>query len=111
MEPVLLELLDEKGWQKVEEGIGEAATILLQQQNEMGIAPAMDLKTRKAEDGRHHMEHDFWGIGGELAKHVGPPLKSLLDNQVLWMQDGSLILWNEEADKWPLLLQKTQTDG
>jgi hypothetical protein len=111
LEPVLLELLSEGRWQRVEEGIGEAASILLQQQNELGITPPINVKAKAATDGRHHMEVDFWGIGRELAKHIQPPLKSLIDNQVFWLHERSLILWNEEVGKWSLLLQKRQTDG
>jgi len=29
-----------------------------------------------------------------------------MDNQVFWLDKRSLILWNEEVGKWPLLLQK-----
>jgi hypothetical protein len=29
-----------------------------------------------------------------------------MENQVFWLHERSLILWNEEVGKWPLLLQK-----
>jgi hypothetical protein len=106
LEPVLLELCAEENWQTVEERICEATSVLLQEQNELGITPKVEMEAEKAHDGRHHMTHDFGGIGRKLAEHVQPPLKALMENQVFWLHERSLILWNEEVGKWSLLLQK-----
>jgi hypothetical protein len=106
LEPMLLELLEEKRWQQVEEKIGEIASILLEQQNSLGISPKITLKREKVEGGRHHIKYDFWGVGRQLSKGIQPPLKSLMDNEVFWLDDRNLILWNEEVGKWSLLLQK-----
>ena len=106
LEPILLELVEEQRWQKVEEKIGEATSILLQQQNELGITPKITMKAEKTDDRRHHIKYDFWQIGRQLAKNIQPPLKSLMENQVFWLHEKSLILWNEEIGKWSLLLQK-----
>jgi hypothetical protein len=53
IEPILLELLEEKRWQQVEEKIGEVATILLHKQNSLGITPQINLKMEKLGGGRH----------------------------------------------------------
>jgi hypothetical protein len=106
LEPILLELLVEKNWQTAEERICEATSVLLQEQNKLGITPKIKVEAEKVTDGRHHMTHDFGGIGRQIAEHVQPPLKSLTENQVFWLHEKSLILWNEEVGKWSLLLQK-----
>jgi hypothetical protein len=106
LEPVLLDLLAEEDWQRVEEKVGEAAEILLRQQNELGLVPPIELPADRVDNGRHHIEYDFWAIGRQLARDLPPPLKAVMDNQVFWLHDRSLILWNEEVGKWPLLLQK-----
>jgi len=106
LEPILLDLLKEERWQQVEEKIGEAAAILLQQQNRLGLTPAIALEAGMADDGRHHIKYDFWGIGRQLVEGLQPPLKSLMENQVGWLHEKSLILWNEEIGKWSLLLQR-----
>jgi len=106
LEPILLELLEEEKWQKVEEKICEATSVLLQQQNELGITPKITVEAEKVDDGRHHMKVDFREIGRKIAENIQPPLKSLMENQVFWLHERSLILWNEEAGKWSLLLQK-----
>ena len=106
LEPVLLDLLKEESWQKVEERIWDAATILLQHQNELGIAPEIAIRVDKATDGRHHLACDFWGIGRQTAGKLPPELRAVMDNQVFWLHERQLILWNEEVGKWPLLLQK-----
>jgi hypothetical protein len=106
LEPVLLELLREERWQQVEEQICEAASILLEAQNDLGITPQIVAKPRRAEDGRHHLDCDFREIVRGLSQDMPAPLKSLLDNQVFWLHERSLILWNEEVGKWPLLLQR-----
>jgi hypothetical protein len=105
LEPVLLEIAEEQRWQRVEEKIGQAASLLVQEQNRLGIAPAMAWNVEADDGRRHHLKLDFWGISGQLATHLQPPLKSLMDNQVFWLHERSLVLWNEEAGKWPLLLQ------
>jgi hypothetical protein len=111
LEPVLLELLQEGDWRVVEERIGEAALLLLQGQNRLGITPRIGIGMEKAKDEpdgmkRHHMSYNFWGIGQRIASTIRPPLRSLMENQVFWLDERSLILWNEEVGKWSLHLQK-----
>lgn len=106
LQPHLLDLLEEKRWQQVEEKIGDIADILLEQQNKLGIAPRMTLKKTKAHDGRHALNFDFWRIGNLLTGKLQPPLKTLMEEEVFFMNDRSLILWNEEVGKWILHLQK-----
>jgi hypothetical protein len=106
LEAVLLDLLQEQDWQQVEEGIGNAAPILLQQQNQMGLAPNIALDAETVDDGRHHIKYDFWEVGRQLTEDVQPALKAVMDNQVFWLHDRSLILWNGEVGKWSLLLQQ-----
>jgi len=106
LQPRLLDLLEEKRWQQVEEKIGGIADVLLAQQNRLGIAPRVTLKKTKAHDGRHYINYDFWRIGNLLAGKLQPPLKTLMENEVFFMDDRSLILWNEEVGKWILHLQK-----
>jgi len=106
LEPVLLDLLAEDDWQRVEEQMGEAANILLRQQNELGLAPPIKLEADTVDNGRHHIKYDFWAIGRQLTANLPAPLKAVMDNQVFWLHDRSLILWNEEVAKWAMLLQK-----
>jgi hypothetical protein len=106
LEPVLLELFREERWQKVEERICDATSILLQEQNALGITPKIAMRMKKTDDGRHHVDCDFWGIGRVIGRNIPPQLKSLLDNQVFWLHERNLILWNEEVGKWSLLLQR-----
>lgn len=106
LQPILLELMAEQQWQKVEEMIGEAAVILLQQQNKLKLTPPISMQLKKDDGRRHHMKHDFWHIANQLSKTLQPPLKAVMDKQVFFMQDRSLILWNEEIGKWSLLLQQ-----
>jgi len=106
LEPILLELFKEEKWQKVEEKICEASSVLLQEQNKLGITPKIIIEAEKVDDGRHHMKFDFQEIGKKIAEKIQQPLKSLMENQVFWLHEKSLILWNEEAGKWSLLLQK-----
>ena len=106
LEPVLLDLLAEEDWQRVEEKMGEAASILLRQQNELGLTPPIKLQADTVDNGRHHIKYDFWAIGRQLTSNLPAPLKAVMDNQVFWLDKRSLILWNEEVGKWPLLLQK-----
>jgi hypothetical protein len=108
--PVLRELLEEQNWQKVEEMICEAASILLQEQNRLRIAPEINMTSKKVDDGRHHMKGDYGGIGRRIAAHIQPPLKSLMDNQVFWLHERNLILGNGEVGKWSLLLQKKEPE-
>lgn len=106
LEPALLDLIHQDQWQKVEEKIGKAALLLLQEQNALGISPSIQLKTDKATDGRHYLSFDFWGIGRKLTADLDQPLKKVMNNQVFWLDERSLILWNEEVGKWSFLLQK-----
>ncbi len=106
LEPVLLELVGETDWQKVESKIGQAAAILIHAQNNLGIIPKLDLTLGHSSDPRHHLKVDFWQVGNELASGIQRPLKSLMQNEVFWLDERSLILWNEEIGKWSLLLQK-----
>jgi hypothetical protein len=106
LEPALLGLLDEPDWQMVEEKLGDAASILLQQQNQLGLGPQTALGAETVDDGRHHIKYDFWGIGQQLIQDLPPDLQAVLDNQVFWLHERALILWNGEVGKWSLLLQK-----
>jgi hypothetical protein len=106
LEPVLMELMAEDDWRRVEERIGQAASILLQRQNELGIAPESTLESKQVDDGRHHIQYDFGAIGRQIAEQIQPPLKAVMENQVFWLHERSLILWNGEVGKWSLLLQK-----
>ena len=105
LEPVLLDLLEEEEWRRVEDKIGEAAGILLRKQNELGLTPPIQLQADTVDNGRHHKKYDFWAIGRQLTSDLPAPLKAVMDNQVFWLHDRSLILWNEEVSKWPMLLQ------
>ena len=104
--PVLLALLEERDWQGVEERIAEAASILVREQNALGIAPEALLVTEPVDDGRHHLKGNYGDIGKGLAGFVQPPLREIMENQVGWLDEQSLILGNEEVGKWPLLLQR-----
>lgn len=106
IEPMLLGLLEEKNWRHVEEKIGDIATLLLYQQNNLGITPRITLRKEKVDGGRHHIKYDFWRLGRQISNHVKPPLKSLIHNEVFWLDSKSHILWNEEVGKWSLLLQR-----
>jgi len=106
LEPVLLDLLQEQDWQQVEAKIGDVASILLQQQNQMDLGPEITLDARTVDDGRHHIKYDFWGVGRQLTENIRPAVKTVMDNQVFWLHERSLILWNGEVGKWALLLQK-----
>jgi len=106
LEPVLLDLLQEQDWQQIEEKLGHAASILLQQQNRLALAPQITLNTETVDDGRHHIKYDFWEIGQQLTQNIQPALQAVIDNQVFWLDERALILWNGEVGKWSLLLQK-----
>jgi hypothetical protein len=106
LEPVLLALMREDNWKRVEERICEAATILLEAQNTLGICPKIALNAKQVDDGRHHMSIDFWRVGNRTGQRIPAQLKAIQNNQVFWLHERQLILWNEEVGKWPLLLQK-----
>jgi hypothetical protein len=106
--PVLQALLAEARWQAVEERICEATSILVEAQNELGITPQIATEPKKADDGRHYVDCDFRSIVCALSRNMPPRLQSLLDNQVFWLHERALILWNEEVGKWPLLLQREE---
>lgn len=106
LDPILLGLLQEDDWQRVEERICEAAAILLQQQNELGITPPITMAPSIVDDGRHHMVYDFGEISTQLAEALSPSLRAIMENRVFWLHERSLILGNEEVGKWPLLLQR-----
>jgi hypothetical protein len=106
LEPILTDLLETADWQKIEEKIGEAAAIVLRQQNTLGISAKMAFPGKKVDDGRHHIQYNFGGIANALAKYLQPPLKSLSYNEVFWLDEKRLILFNGEEAKWSLLLQK-----
>jgi hypothetical protein len=106
LEPILLDLLHENDWRQVEQRLGTAAELLLQQQNELGLSPPITLKARTVDDGCHHIKYEFWDIGRTLGETLQGPLKSLTQNQVSWLHERSLILWNGEVGKWSLLLRK-----
>ncbi len=106
LEPLFLDLLAEQNWLLVEEKVCQAASILIQEQNLLGISEKINFQVKTVDDGRHHLKVDFWDIGRKTAVKISPQLKTLLDNQVFLFDERSLILWNEEIGKWPLLLQK-----
>ena len=108
LETVLLDLLAEEDWRSVEEKLGQAAAILLRQQNDLGLTPPIELPAQTVDSGRHHVRYDFWEIGRQLTDGLPVPLKAVMDNQVFWLNDRSLVLWNEEDGKWPLLLQRSR---
>ena len=111
LEPVLLDLLREESWQKVEEQIGDAAAILLRHQNELRIAPEIPIELQKETNRRHYLACDYWDIGRKTAGKLPPRLQSLQDNEVFWLHEKQLILWNEEVGKWVLFLQKDDAQG
>jgi hypothetical protein len=106
LSPVLQELLREDDWRRVEERIWEAAAILLRYQNALGIAPELPITVQKATNGRNYLACDYWGIGRTTAGKLSPRLQALQDNELFWLHERQLILWNEEFGKWVLLLQK-----
>ena len=79
--------------------------VLIEKQNALGITPPIKLGVKKSDDPRHNMDVDFWGIGRKLTIFT-PALIKVMDNQVFWLHENSLILWNEEVGKWSMFLQK-----
>jgi hypothetical protein len=79
---------------------------LLRQQNQLGLGPQIALSAETVDNGRHHIKYDFWRIGQQLTEKLPPALHEVLDNQVFWLHERALILWNGEVGKWSLLLQK-----
>jgi hypothetical protein len=106
LEPILLDLLREERWQQVEERLWDAAAIVLRHQNALGIAPEIPIEVQRADDGRHHLACDYWEIGRKTAGELSPGLKALQDNELFWLHEKQLILWNQEVGKWVLFLQK-----
>jgi hypothetical protein len=106
LEPVLLDLLQETDWRKAEEKIGTAAQVLIRQQDKLKLGPKIKLGVEYQPNARHHIKYDFWGIGWQLTRNIGPALKAVMDNQVFWLDERALILWNGEVGKWSMLLQK-----
>lgn len=104
--PVLQDLLVEEQWQRVEERVGEGASILVRAQNELGLTPPLALRAERVDDGRHHVQLGLGEIGRALAERLEPTLRSVSENQVSWLHEQSLILWNGEVGKWSLLLQR-----
>lgn len=111
MEPILLELLREESWQRMEERIWEAAAVVLRHQNELNLGPSIPVSVRPSDNPRHHLACDFGGIGRTTAGRVPARLQALHKNEVSWLHDRQLILWNEEAGKWTLFLQKDRSEG
>ena len=106
LEPVLLDLISVKSWQSVEERIWDATAILLRYQNELGIAPEIPIEVQKEKNKRHYLACDFWSIGSKTAGNLPSRLQSLQENEVFWLHEKQLILWNGEVGKWVLFLQK-----
>jgi hypothetical protein len=106
LEPPLLGLLEDKNWKKVEEKIGEITGVILDHQNQLKISPPLEHNQEKLISGRHHIKVDFLGIGNQVSHHIKPPLNSLIQNEVFWLDSRNHILWNEEVGKWSLLLQR-----
>ena len=108
LEPVLHEMINEENWQSLEEKIGTASNILLKYQNSLGLTENLSLKGEKESNGRHFIKYDFWGISSKLKKNLSKPLLDILDNQVFWLDERNLILWNNEIGKWPMFLQENK---
>jgi hypothetical protein len=106
LDPVLRELLREEDWRKVEERIWDATAIVLRYQNALGIAPEVPTAVQGSSDPRHHLAVDYWQIGRRTAGELAPRLKALQENELFWLHEKELILWNEEFGKWVLFLQK-----
>jgi hypothetical protein len=106
LEPVLLDMLAETDWDRADERIRDAATILLEAQNALGIGPKVTLNAKQVDDGRHHLDMDFWGVGRRTAQKIPAQLRDLQKNEVFWLHERQLILWNEEVGKWTLFLQQ-----
>jgi hypothetical protein len=106
LEPVLLRLQREEDWRQVEQHIWDAAAIILHYQNALGIAPEISIEVEKANNGRNHLAVDYWKIGRKTAGRIPPRIKALQDNEVWWLHERQLILWNGEVGKWVLFLQK-----
>jgi hypothetical protein len=106
LEPLLLELLSAEDWRRVEELICTAASIVLQQQISLGFAPPLDLQPEIIHDGRHHIKLNYSLIYHKLEEGLTPELKAIVDNQLFWLHERRLILWNGEVGKWAMLLQK-----
>jgi len=106
LEPVLMSLMQDEDWRQVEQRVWDAAAIVLRHQNELGIAPEIPIEVKKATDGRHYLDCDFWAIGRKTAGRIPPRIKALQANEVFWMDNKQHILWNEEHGKWVLFLQK-----
>jgi hypothetical protein len=106
LEPVLVKLLREEDWRQVEQRIWDAAAIILRYQNALGIAPEIPIEMEMAHNGRNHLAVDYWKIGRKTAGRIPPRIKALQDNEVFWLHEKQLILWNGEVGKWLLFLQK-----
>lgn len=106
LEPVLAGLLAEEDWRQVEQRIWDASAIILRYQNDLGIAPKIPIEVERADDGRHYLSCDYWGIGRKTAGQIPPRIKELQQNEVFWLHNKQQILWNEEHGKWVLFLQK-----
>lgn len=104
LEPLLNEIINEENWQALEEKIGLATNILLAHQNRLGLTDCLSLKGKKETNGRHFINYDFWEISSKLKKNLSRPLLAILDNQVFWLDERNLILWNHETGKWPIFL-------
>lgn len=106
LEPVLLDLLAQTDWRRVEEKIGTAAQILLRQQERLELGPRITLVADRQDNGRHHIKYDFLGVGRQFTRNLSPQLKAVMDNQVFWLDERALILRSGEVGKWLMLLQK-----
>jgi hypothetical protein len=106
LEPVLMKLLREEDWRQVEQHIWDAAGIILRYQNALSIAPQIPVEVGKANNGRSYLPVDYWKIGRRTAGRIPPRIKALQDNELWWLHEKQLILWNGEVGKWLLFLQK-----
>ncbi len=106
LRPILQGLLKEEIWQKAEESICAAASVLLERQNAMGLAMAVPVEPIAMDDGRHHQRGGFREAWSALSDSVNPPLDAVMNDQVSWLDDRSLILANGEIGKWSLFLRK-----
>ena len=106
LDRMLADLLAETDWRGVEQKVCQAAAILAHRQDALGIAPPVQVQVRRSDDPRHHLPGPAREIGAGLAGAIQPPLSELMRDQVFWMHDRSLILFNQEVGKWPLLLRQ-----
>ena len=108
LEPLLLDLTQERNWKNIEEKICNISAILLNEQNKTGVAPKINLVPEKESNKRHYMKFDYRKIQNKIFAGLKPPL-NLIDKNAEGQWDAkSRILWEGEVGKWPyVFLQKS----